>query len=75
MTIAVLVLHVLASISLIVVVLLHSGRGGGVSDMLGGGVSSSAAGSTVATRNLDRVTVALVLIWASTTIALAIRLQ
>ncbi len=75
LTVAVATIHVLASFILIVLVLLHSGKGGGVSDMFGGGVSSSAAGSTVANRNLDRATVALVLIWASTTIALAIRLQ
>jgi len=70
-----LVLHVAVSIGIIVLVLLHSGRGGGVSDMFGGGVSSAAAGSTVVERNLDRITVAFVVTFVFTTIALAIRLQ
>lgn len=75
LTVFVTALHVAVSVGLIVLVLLHSGRGGGVSDMFGGGVSSAAAGSTVVERNLDRVTVAMVLIWVATTMSLAIRLQ
>ena len=75
MTIALLVLHVLVSLAIILLVLLHSGRGSGVSDMFGGGVSTAAAGSSVVERNLDRWTVALVIIFAFTTMALAIRLQ
>lgn len=70
----VVVLHVIVSIALIVLVLLHSGRGGGVSEMFGG-VQSAAAGSTVVERNLDRITVAAAVIFAFTTIILAIRLQ
>lgn len=68
-------IHVVVSLAIILLVLLHSGRGGGVSDMLGGGVSSAAAGSTVVERNLDRATITLVAIWAFTTIGLTIRLQ
>lgn len=75
LTIVVVGLHIVVSFGLILLVLLHSGRGGGVSDMFGGGVSSTAAGSTVVERNLDRATVALVLIWVATTISLSIRLQ
>lgn len=75
LTIAVLVVHVIVSLAIILLVLLHSGRGGGVSDMFGGGVSSAAAGSTVVERNLDRMTITFVLIWIFTTITLAIRLQ
>ena len=71
----VLALHIIVSVGIIVLVLLHSGRGGGVSDMFGGGVSTAAAGSTVVERNLDRVTITFVTIWVFTTIALAIRLQ
>lgn len=70
----VVVLHIIVSIALIVLVLLHSGRGGGVSEMFGG-VQSAAAGSTVVERNLDRITVAAAVIFAFTTIILAIRLQ
>ena len=75
LTTAIVVFHVLVSIGIIVLVLLHSGRGGGVSDMFGGGVSSAAAGSSVVERNLDRATVTMVLVWTFTTITLAIRLQ
>lgn len=70
----VVVIHVLVSIGLIVLVLLHSGRGGGLSDMFGG-VQSAASGSTVVERNLDRITVAAAVIFTFTTIMLAIRLQ
>jgi preprotein translocase subunit SecG len=70
----VVLLHVIVSVALIILVLLHSGRGGGVSEMFGG-VQSAAAGSTVVERNLDRITVAAAVIFAFTTIILAIRLQ
>jgi preprotein translocase subunit SecG len=69
------ILHVGVSIAIIALVLLHSGRGGGVSDMFGGGISSAAAGSSVVERNLDRATITAVVMWTFTTIALAIRLQ
>jgi preprotein translocase subunit SecG len=68
-------LCVLSSIFLIVLVLLHSGRGGGLSDMFGGGIGAAAAGSTVVERNLDRITVIVTLVWAFTTLALVIRMQ
>jgi preprotein translocase subunit SecG len=56
-------------------VLLHSGKGGGLSEMFGGGLGQAAAGSTVAERNLDRATIACAVCFAFTTIILAIRLQ
>ncbi len=74
LTIVVLVLHLIASLMLILLVLLHSGRGGGLSDMFGGGMGA-AAGSTVVERNLDRITVANLVIFAFTTVILALRLQ
>jgi preprotein translocase subunit SecG len=67
-------LNVLASLLLIVLVLLHSGKGGGLSDMFGGGVGSSAMGSTVMERNLDRLTVAVALLWAFTVVGLSLML-
>ncbi len=70
-----IVIDVIASLTLILFILLHAGRGGGLSDMFGGGMSSAAAGSTVVERNLDRITVATALIFSFTTIILAIRLQ
>jgi len=71
----ILVIHVLVCFGLVLLILLHSGRGGGLSDMFGGGVGSAAAGSTVVERNLDRLTVATALVFAFTTVILAIRLQ
>jgi len=75
LTAAIVVVHVIVSLLLILLVLLHSGRGGGLSDMFGGGIGASAAGSTVMERNLDRITVAIAVIFAFTTVILALRLQ
>ncbi|NCT89775.1 preprotein translocase subunit SecG [Cellulomonas sp. APG4] len=57
------VLLVLTSILVILLVLLHKGKGGGLSDMFGGGVSSGAGSSGVAERNLNRITIGLALLW------------
>ncbi|WP_028644190.1 preprotein translocase subunit SecG [Nocardioides sp. URHA0020] len=59
---------------MIILVLLHKGRGGGMSDMFGGGVSSSLGGSSVAERNLDRLTIGIGVIWFSCVIALGLLL-
>jgi preprotein translocase subunit SecG len=75
LTTFVMVVHVGVSLALILLILLHSGRGGGLSDMFGGGMGSAAAGSTVVERNLDRITVATCIVFAFTTIILEIRLQ
>lgn len=66
--------NVIASLSLIVLVLLHSGKGGGLSDMFGGGMGASAMGSTVMERNLDRLTVVVALLWGFSVIALSLML-
>ena len=66
--------NVLASLILIVLVLLHSGKGGGLSDMFGGGMGASAMGSTVMERNLDRITVVVALVWSFTVVALSLLL-
>ena len=66
------ILLLVTSVLLIVLVLLHKGKGGGLSDLFGGGVSTSLGGSSVAERNLDRVTVGVGLIWAATIIALGL---
>jgi preprotein translocase subunit SecG len=63
-----------SSLFLIVLVLLHSGKGGGLSDMFGGGMGASAMGSTVMERNLDRLTVAIALVWAFSVVALSLML-
>ncbi|MGH2826276.1 MAG: preprotein translocase subunit SecG [Actinomycetota bacterium] len=75
MTAALVVLHVAVSLTLILLILLHAGRGGGVSEMFGGGMQSSAMGSTVMEKNLDRITVITAIIFTGTTILLAFRLQ
>ena len=67
--------HLAACLSLIVMILLHAGRGGGLSDMFGGVAGSSLAGSTVVEKNLDRLTVIIALIFTITTIALSMRLD
>ncbi|HLT69595.1 MAG TPA: preprotein translocase subunit SecG [Acidimicrobiales bacterium] len=67
-------LNVVSSLLMIVLVLLHSGKGGGLSDMFGGGIGASAMGSTVMERNLDRITVVVSLIWGFTVVALALML-
>jgi preprotein translocase subunit SecG len=67
--------HILACITLIVLILLHSGRGGGLSDMFGGVSGGSMAGSTVVEKNLDRITVVMALIFLFTTVGLSMRLD
>lgn len=62
-------LHLLSALGLVFLVLLHSGKGGGLSDMFGGGAGAAAAGSTVVERNLDRVTVIAALVFGFTSIA------
>ena len=69
------ILLVLTSLLLILLVLLHKGRGGGLSDMFGGGMSSGLGGSSVAERNLDRITVGAGIIWFSCVIALGLLMK
>jgi len=69
------VVLVLTSAILIVLILLHRGKGGGLSSMFGGGVSSSLAGSSVVEKNLNRLTVFTALIWAVCIVALGILLK
>jgi preprotein translocase subunit SecG len=73
---ALIVIIVITSLTLIVFILLHSGRGGGLSDMFGGGqLGGSMAGSTVVERNLDRLTIVTAVIFFFATILLGLRLQ
>jgi preprotein translocase subunit SecG len=71
-----LVLEVATGLGLVFLILLHSGRGGGLSDMFGGGqLGGSMAGSTVVERNLDRLTIITATIFTFATVILALRLQ
>ncbi|MGI8646028.1 MAG: preprotein translocase subunit SecG [Nocardioides sp.] len=74
MTLVFTVLLMITSGLLILLVLLHKGRGGGLSDMFGGGVSGSLGGSSVAERNLDRLTVGIGVIWFACIMALGLLL-
>ena len=75
MELAFSILLILTSFLLILLVLLHKGRGGGMSDMFGGGVSSGLGGSSVAERNLDRITIAIGLIWLLCVVSLGLLMK
>ena len=72
MTIVFTILLVLTSIFMIGLILLHKGRGGGLSDMFGGGVSSSLGGTSVAEKTLDRITIGIGVIWFACIVALGL---
>ncbi|MDT3767618.1 preprotein translocase subunit SecG [Gleimia hominis] len=73
--IALRVVLVLSSLFLILTILMHKGRGGGLSDMFGGGLSSTAGSSGVAERNLNRITIGFLVVWAVTIIAMALLMK
>jgi preprotein translocase subunit SecG len=64
-----LIVNILALVAMVAGILMHSGRGGGLSDMFGGG-GSAALGSSAAERNLNRITFVFALIWVLTVVAL-----
>jgi preprotein translocase subunit SecG len=66
------ILLIITSLALVLLVLLHKGKGGGLSDLFGGGTSSSLGGSSIAERNLDRLTIAVAIIWAACIVALGL---
>ena len=68
----VLVIHVILSLALISLILLHSGKGGGLSDMFGGGLGAASAGSTVVEQNLNRITILVATAFSFTTVSLAL---
>jgi preprotein translocase subunit SecG len=75
MTALLIVVDVIASCTLILFILLHAGRGGGLSDMFGGGMNTQLGGSTVVERNLDRLTVAAASVFGVTSVLLALMLE
>lgn len=70
--IALQVVLVLSSLFLVLLILMHKGKGGGLSDMFGGGVSSSLGGSSVAEKNLNKYTVVAALIWTFAIVGLGL---
>ena len=69
------VIEAASALGLILLILMHSGKGGGLSDMFGGSMGAAAQGSTVVERNLDRITVVLALIFGFATLTLGLLLQ
>jgi len=69
--VASLIIEFLLAFAVIFLVLIHSGRGGGLSDMFGGGLGASAAGSTVMEKNLDRLTLVVALAFAFNSVILS----
>ncbi|ANH90978.1 preprotein translocase subunit SecG [Streptomyces sp. SAT1] len=63
------------SLLLMLLVLMHKGKGGGLSDMFGGGMQSSVGGSSVAERNLDRITVVVGVLWFACIIVLGLLMK
>ena len=72
MSILVSIILIVTSVVMVLLILLHRGKGGGLSDLFGGGVSSSLGGSSVAERNLDRITIAILLVWFACVVALGL---
>lgn len=72
MKIFLLVLAIVSSLVLMLLVLLHRGKGGGLSSLFGGGVQSSLSGSSVVEKNLDRLTIIFAMIWLISIIAMGV---
>lgn len=66
----VIIINVVSMFAMIAGILMHSGRGGGLSDMFGGG-GGAALGSSAAERNLNRITLVFALVWIFTVLALS----
>ncbi|MFJ3230444.1 preprotein translocase subunit SecG [Streptomyces sp. NPDC086787] len=66
---------IIFSLLLMLLVLMHKGKGGGLSDMFGGGMQSSVGGSSVAERNLDRITVVIGLLWFASIVVLGLLMK
>ena len=72
MTVLLQVVLVVTSLALIGLILLHKGKGGGLSDMFGGGISTSVGGSSVAEKNFDRITIVVAILWLASIIGLGL---
>lgn len=73
--IVILVIHIIVSLGLIIAVLLHSGKGGGLSSVLGGAGSSMFSGSYIVEKNLDKITIVLGSVFSATTLVLVYLLK
>ncbi len=75
MTVILSIILIITSLLLAVLILLHRGKGGGLSDLFGGGISSSLGGSSVVEKNLDRLTIFCGVVWFATIIGLGLLLK
>ncbi|MEI9907298.1 MAG: preprotein translocase subunit SecG [Actinomycetota bacterium] len=75
MKLALSILLVVTSVLMILLVLLHKGKGSGLSDLFGGGVSSTYGGSSVVEKNLDRITIVVGGLWFGGVVALSLALK
>ncbi|ACY97767.1 MULTISPECIES: preprotein translocase subunit SecG [Thermomonospora] len=75
MILATSIVLIITSLLMILLVLMHKGKGGGLSDMFGGGISSSLGGSSVVERNLDRLTIGVGIIWFGSIVVLGLLLK
>ncbi len=75
MTLAISIVLIVTSLLMVLLVLLHKGKGGGLSDLFGGGVSSNLASSSVVERNLDRITIFTGILWFVCIVALGLLLN
>lgn len=66
------IIVVIASILLTLLILMHKGKGGGISDMFGGGMSTSMSSSSVAERNLTRITILVALVWVTAIVGIGL---
>jgi preprotein translocase subunit SecG len=73
--IATSIVLIITSMLMVLLVLLHKGKGGGLSDMFGGGISSTLGGSSVVERNLDRLTIGTGVIWFVSIVILGLLLK
>ena len=75
MVLALSILLAVTSVLMILLVLLHKGKGSGLSDLFGGGISSTYGGSSVVEKNLDRITIVVGGVWLASVIALSLVLK
>ena len=69
MSVVISVVLVITSLIMILLILLHRGKGGGLSDLFGGGVSSTLSGSSIVEKNLDRITIFTGIVWFAAVVA------
>jgi len=75
MSLLISIVLMITSLLLVLLILLHRGKGGGLSDLFGGGVSSTLSGSSVVEKNLDRITIFVGIVWAASIVAMGLVLK